>query len=278
MIVLLNDHGIFTGLASESTLVDIPFEFGEDNPQFTVTCITTGGPVGCVVWRRDSTYITNPNATSTLVDPLNSRYIHVLTVTGSLPGVYRCKISNNKPNTFEYTTTVYSKLLDLSLFPHTYSDRVVCNLVKKENSAKVTPQTWRTTPCNINSFRLGTSYRFLLSIRFHYNYVPCFLHVVGKPPQNLFIEQESPTSIQAHWDFPTDVKYREYGYRLTYTGSSNGSVDIEGRYTFNHIISGLKNGANYRMFIVTTLDSRTLPSNPAVESNPLQLGMLIEII
>ena len=64
---------------------------------------------------------------------------------------------------------------------------------------------------------------------------------------------------------------------MSYIGGSNGSVDIEGRYTYNHIINGLKNGANYRMFIVTTLDSRTLPSNPAVESNPLQLGMLIEI-
>ena len=114
-IAQLNDY--FTDLALERIFVDIPFQFNEYSPQFTVTCITTGGPVGCVLWRRDSTYITNPNATSTLVDPLNSRYIHVLTVTGSLPSVYRCRcrVSNNN-RYFEYSTTVYSKSLDISLY------------------------------------------------------------------------------------------------------------------------------------------------------------------
>ena len=100
--------------------------------------------------------------------------------------------------------------------------------------------------------------------------------VVAETSPILFIEQESPTSIQARWVLPTDVNSREYGYRLNYIGGSNGSVDIEGRYTNNHIITGLKNGANYTMFIVTivTSDSVTLPSSP-VESNLLPLGMLL---
>ena len=53
-----------------------------DSPQFTITCVSMGGPViGCVVWRINKNVIPNPNATSVLLDRVNGMYVHNLTVS-----------------------------------------------------------------------------------------------------------------------------------------------------------------------------------------------------
>ena len=45
------------------------------SPQFTLTCITTGGPATTVTWTRDSTTVTEGNET-VLNDPVTAQYMH----------------------------------------------------------------------------------------------------------------------------------------------------------------------------------------------------------
>ena len=68
-----------------------------DAPQFTLTCISAGGPVGCVVWRISKEVIINPNTTSVLVDPVEGVYVHNLTVSEVTGGPYSCSVANEKP-------------------------------------------------------------------------------------------------------------------------------------------------------------------------------------
>ena len=67
------------------------------NPQFTLTCISTGGPATTVTWTRDSDTITEGTETM-LDDPVIAEYTHTLTVTGRLGGLYKCTVSNDKPS------------------------------------------------------------------------------------------------------------------------------------------------------------------------------------
>ena len=66
------------------------------NGQFTLTCISTGGPATNVTWTRDSDTVTEGTET-VLNDPLTAQYTH--TLSGSKVGVYTCTVSNNKPST-----------------------------------------------------------------------------------------------------------------------------------------------------------------------------------
>ena len=65
------------------------------SPQFTLTCISTGGPATTVTWTRDSEVVVG----STVLDNAETAtYTHTLTVTGRLGGVYICSVSNAKPS------------------------------------------------------------------------------------------------------------------------------------------------------------------------------------
>ena len=68
------------------------------SPWFTLACISTGGPATTVTWTRDSTTVTvTQGATDTVLnDTVTAQYIHTLTVTGRLPGLYNCTVANNK--------------------------------------------------------------------------------------------------------------------------------------------------------------------------------------
>ena len=68
-----------------------------ENPQFTLTCTSTGGPATTVTWTRDSETISG--GMTVLHDPVTAQYTHTLTVTGILGGQYQCNVSNNKPST-----------------------------------------------------------------------------------------------------------------------------------------------------------------------------------
>ena len=59
------------------------------DPQFTLTCISTGGPATTVTWTRDSVTVTEGTET-VLDDPVTAQYTHTLTVTGRLGGLYTC--------------------------------------------------------------------------------------------------------------------------------------------------------------------------------------------
>ena len=70
------------------------------SPQFTLTCISTGGPATTVTWTRDSATamgneVTMFNFTN---DAETATYTHSLTVTGRLGGDYQCTVSNVKPS------------------------------------------------------------------------------------------------------------------------------------------------------------------------------------
>ena len=67
------------------------------SPQFTLTCISTGGPATTVTWTRDSTPVSKESET-VLVNPITAEYVHTLNVTGDIKGKYTCTVANNKPS------------------------------------------------------------------------------------------------------------------------------------------------------------------------------------
>ena len=80
------------------------------SPQFTLTCISTGGPATTVTWTRDSTTVTEGTET-VLDDTVTAQYTHTLTVTGRLGGLYTCTVSNNKPSSASASITVTGNTL-----------------------------------------------------------------------------------------------------------------------------------------------------------------------
>ena len=73
--------------------------------QFTLTCISTGGPATTVTWTRDSVTLTEGTET-VLSDGTTSEYTHTLTVTGRLGGLYTCSVANNRPSEASADLTV----------------------------------------------------------------------------------------------------------------------------------------------------------------------------
>ena len=73
------------------------------SPQFTLTCISTGGPATTVTWTRDSVSITEGTET-VLNDPETAQYTHTLIVTSG--GLYTCTVTNNKPSIASATITL----------------------------------------------------------------------------------------------------------------------------------------------------------------------------
>ena len=67
------------------------------SPQFTLTCISTGGPATTVNWTRDSATAMGDEMT-VLDNAETATYTHTLTVTGRLGGDYQCTVSNVKPS------------------------------------------------------------------------------------------------------------------------------------------------------------------------------------
>ena len=67
------------------------------SPQFTFTCISTGGPATTVTWTRDSAIATG-DAVTVLDNAETAQYTHTLTVTGRLGGDYQCNVSNDNPS------------------------------------------------------------------------------------------------------------------------------------------------------------------------------------
>ena len=67
------------------------------SPQFTLTCVSTGGPATNVTWTRDSTIPVTNGSRTVLVSATKAEYIHTLNVTGA-EGNYTCTVANNKPS------------------------------------------------------------------------------------------------------------------------------------------------------------------------------------
>ena len=67
-----------------------------ESPQFTLACVSTGGPATTVTWTRDSVNVSR--GLTVLDNAETAQYTHKLTLTGRLPGRYQCTVSNNKPS------------------------------------------------------------------------------------------------------------------------------------------------------------------------------------
>ena len=93
------DHScIFLGVTiSDDVTFTVDSDLNGASPQFTLTCISTGGPATTVTWTRDSDTITEGTET-VLDDPITAQYNHTLTVTGRLGGLYTCTVANDKPS------------------------------------------------------------------------------------------------------------------------------------------------------------------------------------
>ena len=79
-------------------------DLNRENPKFTLTCISTGGPATTVTWTRDSEEISG--AMTMLHNATTAQYTHTVTVTGRLGGQYVCTVSNDKPSQASASYTV----------------------------------------------------------------------------------------------------------------------------------------------------------------------------
>ena len=91
-------------------------DFIEESLQFTLTCISTGGPATTVMWTRDSEEVIG--GMTVLTNAVTAQYTHTLTVTGRLGGLYQCTVSNNKPS--EGSASLHVKGRLLYLLQHDY--------------------------------------------------------------------------------------------------------------------------------------------------------------
>ena len=83
------------------------------SPQFTLTCVTTGGPATTVAWTQDGTalsYGANHIVTQTVTEQSTATYSNVLTVTGREPGNYMCSVTNDRGNVSSQILTVEGKI------------------------------------------------------------------------------------------------------------------------------------------------------------------------
>ena len=82
---------------SGGVTLTVDSDLNETSPQFTLTCISTGGPATTVTWTRNSNTVTEGTET-VLDDRVTAQYTHTLTVTGRLGGLYTCTVANDKPS------------------------------------------------------------------------------------------------------------------------------------------------------------------------------------
>ena len=90
---------------------DITFTVDSDlngaSPQFTLTCISTGGPATTVTWTRDAIPASGDVMTVFNGDTTTPQYTHTLTVTGGsgMGGLYKCTVANNRPSSSSASAT-----------------------------------------------------------------------------------------------------------------------------------------------------------------------------
>ena len=95
-------HSFILGIVtiSDGMTFTMDSDLNGATPQFTLTCISTGGPATTVTWTRGSVTVTE--GTETVLDNrVTSQYTHTLTVTGRLGGLYSCTVANNRPSNNE---------------------------------------------------------------------------------------------------------------------------------------------------------------------------------
>ena len=87
-----------------SVQLTVDSDLNGESPQFTLTCISIGGPATTVIWTRDTQRVFE--SVTVLDKAVTAQYTHTLNVTGIYPGHYQCTVSNNKPSTAARNFTV----------------------------------------------------------------------------------------------------------------------------------------------------------------------------
>ena len=79
-----------------------------DSPQFTLICISIGGPATTVTWTSYSVPASGDEMTVFDGNTIAPQYTHTLTVTGGsgMGGDYTCTLANNKPSSASASYTV----------------------------------------------------------------------------------------------------------------------------------------------------------------------------
>ena len=95
IIIIISSNFIGDVTIPGGMTLTVDSDLNGTNPQFTLTCISTGGPATTVTWTRNSEVV---NGTTVLDDAETAQYIHTLTVTGRLGGLYQCTVENAKPS------------------------------------------------------------------------------------------------------------------------------------------------------------------------------------
>ena len=100
-----NDDFLFVGRVtiSEAVTLTVNSDLNGDSPQFTLTCISTGGPATTVTWTRDTVAIIVGTET-VLVNNSTATYVHNLTENSG--GEYKCSVTNTKPSEASASFTV----------------------------------------------------------------------------------------------------------------------------------------------------------------------------
>ena len=134
-------HCIFSGdvTISDPLTLTVDSDLNGESPQFTLTCVSTGGPATTVTWTRDSQTVSGERMT-VLNDPVTAQYTHTLTVTGRLGGLYQCNVSNNKPSSDTAQLTVGGNERSVTVFMHSSSGPLVHNYMQQQ------------VVCHINAF------------------------------------------------------------------------------------------------------------------------------
>ena len=108
----------------DGVILTVDSDLNGASPQFTLTCISTGGPATTVTWTRSSVVV----AGSTVLDDVKTaQYSHSLIVTGRLERDYTCNVSNNKPSLVSASlrvqgrSTAYKLTLSMSNSVHSYT-------------------------------------------------------------------------------------------------------------------------------------------------------------
>ena len=86
-----------TGDVKISGGITLTVDIDGASPQFTLTCVSTGGPATNVTWTTDSTSPVTDGSRTVLVNTKRAEYIHTLNVTRA-EGNYTCTVANNKPS------------------------------------------------------------------------------------------------------------------------------------------------------------------------------------
>ena len=88
---------------SEAVTLTVKSDLNGSTPQFTLTCISTGGPATTVTWTRNNVAIIVGTETE-LVNNSTATYVHNLTANAG--GEYKCSVTNTKPSEASASFTV----------------------------------------------------------------------------------------------------------------------------------------------------------------------------